>query len=96
MLTLEKIEAKSFCKCCCCGETIRKCEKLFQLMEDGKAVRGERYCVSCEDIAYENNDIRDDEDDGESHLRAMEDYAAYSYAGCTQEYWNDRDAGYCH
>lgn len=101
MLKLVKIEATSFCKCQCCGESIRKCEKYLQVQENGKNVRGERYCVSCEEIAWQDHDFDawdkelDCGDDGERMLRQMEDYAAYSAAGCTSEYWSDRDNGYC-
>ena len=32
--------------------------------------------------------------DDESHLRSMDEFAAYQYAGCPQEYLADRDAGF--
>jgi len=81
-------------KCVSCGETIRKFEKYINLGP------GERYCTGCEDIALENNpdagDDCQDDDDGERHLRQMEDFGAYQAAGCTGAYWGDRDAGYAH
>lgn len=98
MAKIKKQRAKSWIKCSCCGEQVRTDEKYFQVINDnGKNRRGERYCCGCESYAYENNDdiVDDDYDDGERHLRQMEDYAAYHAAGCTSEYWNDRDAGYC-
>ena len=94
-------EAKHYLKCVSCREGIRTCEKFLQVTSNGKAVRGERYCLSCKRIAIANNDIGDDSDDsndsddGERFLRQMENYAAYQYNGCTNEYWTDRDAGYC-
>lgn len=98
MASIEKRQAKNWLKCCCCGEQVRTCESYFQVVNDnGRDRRGERYCKGCESYAYENNDDIDDDndDDGERHLRQMEDYAAYRAAGCSHEYWNDRDAGYC-
>jgi len=97
MASIKKIEAKRWVKCVCCGGNTVTCEKYWQVYNDnGKQRRGERYCVHCESYAYANNeDIRDGGDDGEAGLRQREDYAAYRAAGCTQEYWTDRDAGYC-
>ena len=95
MVTIETRKAKSWIKCCCCSEQIRTCDSFLQVLDNGKPVRGERYCEGCECIAHENNPV-EEEDDGERHLRAMEDYAAYQAAGCTGEYYTDRDAGYAH
>jgi hypothetical protein len=101
MPTIETREAKSWVKCCCCQAQIRTCEKFLQVVKDnGKDLRGERYCPNCEDYAHKNNDIHENtdwrqEDDGEAHLRSMEDYAAYKAAGATDAYWSDRDNGYC-
>ncbi len=88
--------AKSF-KCCCCGEIIRKCETYAQVINGDQPVRGERYCVDCEPYAYQNNEIDARAaayDDGEHHLRQMENYAAYQAAGCSAAYWDDQAAGY--
>ena len=42
--------------CACCGERVRKCETFVQVVDhNGDNVRGERYCLSCEDIAHDNN-----------------------------------------
>lgn len=101
-MKIEKVRAKSWVKCACCGEQIRTAETFLQVVNnDGKPVKGERYCELCEDVAYENNpelyDGADDsESDGEEHLRRMEDYASYLYNGNPQDYWSDRDAGYAH
>lgn len=98
MATVKIVEAKSWVKCTCCKEQVRTCEKYYQVLEsNGKQRRGERYCMSCEQYIYENNDDignDDDNDDGERFLRQMENYAAYRAAGCSDAYWNDRDAGY--
>lgn len=97
MASLVKIEAKRGFNCTSCGERVRNCEKFLQVKNDDDTNRkGEKYCLNCREIAEENNaDIyREMEDDGESHLRAMEDFAAYKAAGCTDAYWEDRDAGY--
>lgn len=97
-MAIVKMEAKYRIKCVGCGEQVRTCEKYLQVQVNGKNVRGERYCTGCERIARLNNPEAEGdatpEDDGESHLRAMEDYAAYRAAGCSQEYWTDRDNGY--
>ena len=96
MATLITREAKSWIKCSCCSAQIRTCEKFLQVVnENGKDRRGERYCTHCEKYARMNNEDIDVEEDGETHLRSMEDYAAYQAAGCAHEYFNDRDAGYC-
>lgn len=92
-MKIEKRQAKRWVKCCGCEEQIRTCETFLQVVDNGKDVRGERYCTDCESLAHENNPITSG-DDGEEHLRRMEDYGAYQAAGCTAEYWNDRDAGY--
>ena len=98
MAILVKMEAKRGFNCTCCGERIRTCEKMLQVMNNnGSQRRGERYCLECESYAHENNnDISiEQEDDGESHLRAMEDHAAYLAAGMsTEAYLNDRASGF--
>ena len=97
MAKLETREAKTWTRCTCCSEQIRTCEKYLQVTENGRNVRGERYCLHCEKYARMNNDIDDqddDQDDGEEHLREMEDFAAYRAAGCTEAFWTDREAGY--
>ena len=91
MLSVRKNKAPLFTRCSCCEESIRKYEEHFQVYDGEKAVRGERYCVACESVAYENNECGgDSQDDGESHLRRMEDYAAYQANGCTSAYWEDQ------
>ena len=55
MLTLAKTSAKYFTTCCGCGEQVRTCESYLQVMKNGKAVRGERYCVNCAELAADNN-----------------------------------------
>jgi hypothetical protein len=95
-MKIEKQSASRWFKCVCCGEQIRTDEKYIQVMHNGKPVKRERYCLGCECYAYENNDIDAfDDNDGERGLRQREDYAAYQAAGCVDEYWNDRDNGYC-
>lgn len=96
-MKIGKREAAKQFKCCCCGEIVRKCEQYVQVMNGDKPVRGERYCVDCEPYAYQNNqDVKFAivDDDGEHHLRQMENYAAYSAAGCPSAYWDDQAAGY--
>lgn len=100
-VSLETREAQRGFNCPSCGGRTRTCEKYLQVVKNGKAIRGERYCIHCERIARLNNpEIGEDEaaqeDDGESHLRSMEDFAAYRAAGCTHAYYDDRDAGYAH
>lgn len=86
--------------CTCCGERVMNSMKFFQVLNDtGTIRRGERYCLSCESYARENNDdiVDEPEDDGEAHLRSMEDFGAYKAAGVsTEDYYKDRDAGLCH
>lgn len=91
MLTI--CEATKWLKCSCCGEQIRTCEKYLQaITPDGNPIRGERYCLDCEAVAHENNPDHDEE----SHLRQMEDFAAYRAAGVSSDvYFADRDAGFC-
>jgi hypothetical protein len=108
MLVLVKLEAKSWLKCVACGEQVVTCEKYLQVQKsNGKPVRGERYCVRCEKYARLNNpelgEVEDPQDEEGDDFRRMqdaerrsEDYAAYQAAGCTHEYWNDRDAGYAY
>ena len=96
-MLLVKVEARSWVTCVGCGETVRTCEKFLQVTrENGRPVRGERYCLRCEDIARENN-IDDTprggcSEDGDLALR--EEYAAYQAAGATHAFWGDLDAGY--
>lgn len=93
---MKKIEqAKKWLKCVGCGEQIRTGERVINYG------RREKYCEACEDIGDQNNpeafEASDDCDDGEAHLRSMEDFAAYKAAGVSIEtYYNDRDNGYCH
>ena len=97
-MLLVKTEAKSWVKCTSCGANVRTCEKYLQVTRyDGRPVRGERYCLHCEDVARENNEIDDTPrrgcaEDGDLALR--EEYAAYQAAGATHAFWSDRDAGY--
>ena len=95
MLEIRTQRAKSFGKCRSCGEQWRTDEKILVVvnLDTDKPVRGEKYCVRCKDMAELNNDTGCD-DDGESHLRSMEDFAAYRAAGCVNAYWDDRNAGY--
>ena len=95
-MRIETRETTHGFKCVCCGEYIKTCEKYLQVMNGNKPVRGEKYCVDCEEPARQNNDVDTDdrEDDGERFLRQMENWADYSAAGCPDAYWTDRDAGY--
>jgi hypothetical protein len=98
--------AKTHVRCQCCNEVIgpsivEGADKYFQVfnMKTGRKVSGGRYCARCEKYAHLNHTIvadGEDSHDEERHLRSMEDYAAYRAAGCTEEYWNDRDAGYAY
>jgi hypothetical protein len=96
MAQLEKRFAKKWLKCQCCEEQIRSLESYFQVVEEsGSDRKGERYCKGCLSYAIANNeDITSDEGDGDDGIRSRETYAAYQAAGCTNEYWGDRDAGY--
>lgn len=98
MATLVTREAKSWIKCSCCSAQVRTCEKFLQVVNDnGKDRRGERYCLHCENYAHMNNEdigTEADVDDGEHHLRQMENFAAYRAAGCSHEYFNDQAAGF--
>lgn len=99
-MRIETREASKWVKCVSCGEMVRTCEKYLQVVNSrGNDVRGEKYCLGCEDYAYENNpeingapDER--EPDGEEHLRRMEAYAEYQYNGNTSAYWDDLNGGY--
>lgn len=102
---IELLEAKHGFNCVCCRERVRSCEKYIAVVNNDtdRPVRGERYCQHCEEYAIANNEdeLADPEvpadggyDDGESHLRRMEQYGAYRAAGCTDAFWTDRDAGY--
>lgn len=94
MFAFVQVSSPSFRRCDFCDEQIRTDEKCWQLQKNGKAVRGETYCVSCKQYGLENNEdnlhSHSMEDDGESHLRRMEDYAAYQANGCTSAYWEDQ------
>ena len=96
MLVIEKRSAAKFLKCSCCEGQIRTCESFLQVVNNdtGKDVRGEKYCVHCEKYARMNNEIGEVSDDEEQHLREREEYAAYQAAGCTSEFYNDKNAGY--
>ena len=97
MCSIEKRQAPRWIKCSCCGGQLRTAEWYLQVVKDnGKDARGERYCPACEKYAYLNNEISErlPTDDGERFLRDRETYAAYQAAGCTHEYWSDRDNGY--
>lgn len=95
-MRIERRESKGL-NCVGCGERVRSCEKYLQVVraDTGRAVRGERYCLRCEDIARENNDIVDGDtpsyDRGE---RMREEYASYRAAGCTSAFFDDMQAGY--
>jgi len=78
--------------------------------KDIHTIRGFAYCESCEEMALENaksfkewdgetyNSLTQMEDevenDGESHLRLMEEYGAYQAQGCTQEFFPDLEEGF--
>jgi len=98
MASLVKLEAKHGFNCTCCSERVRTCEKYLQVKNDsGTNRRCERYCLNCEQYAHMNNEdiAAGNDDDGEAHLRSMEDFAAYRAAGVsTDTYFSDRDAGY--
>lgn len=99
MATIVTRQAKSWVKCAACSEQVTTLNKYLQVVNDnGKDARGERYCPRCEKYARMNNDISDcasdDDNDGESFLRERETYAAYQAAGCTSDYFNDKNAGY--
>ena len=42
-------------KCVGCGERWQRFERFIQVCLNGKVVRGERYCLCCENIARVNN-----------------------------------------
>lgn len=96
MATIETRQAKNWVKCAACSEMIPTLNKYLQVVNDnGKDARGERYHPRCERYARLNNDIDDHpHDDGEQHLREREAYAAYQAAGCTAEYFDDKNNGY--
>lgn len=77
-------------------------ERFYQVYNaNGKPRRGERYCQHClkyakmnnEDAVMEGEADTSETVDEEAGLRLREEYAAYQYAGCTSEFWSDRDAG---
>lgn len=90
MVEIKQVESKSFLRCCCCQESIRKCEQVLQVFENGKKVRGENYCLSCEDYAHQNNPEASQADDF-AYERRAEAYAAYDNK---ENYWNDLNNGY--
>lgn len=95
MFSIQTAPSPKFAKCCCCGESVYTGERIHTVCKDGNPIRGQRYCDHCQDnilLAYP--EIAESHDDGESHLRQMEDYAAYRAAGCSSQYWEDRDNGY--
>lgn len=101
MLVLKTVEATKWGKCTCCGEQWRTCESYLVVFntDTGRNVRGERYCTECADYAFQNNDglvwegqeAETRERDAE---RERETYGAYLVAGCPQQYFEDRQAGY--
>lgn len=95
-LKIETREATYSLSCVCCGERVRTCERYIQVINTttGKNVRGERYCLHCEEEAKENNDISNDEPDFGSGERLREAYGAYQAAGCTSAFFDDLNGGY--
>lgn len=93
MCTYEETTAKTFGKCVSCGETWRKFERYFQVKNNGKNVRGERYCLHCEDTLNLNNDIQPEDDAENRDERRREAYGSYRAMGNTQAFWTDNDAG---
>ena len=90
MIEIKQVESKSFARCCCCQESIRKCEQSIQVFENGKKVRGETYCLFCRDYAYQNNPEVCDSQDDFAYEREREAYAGYDNK---QNFWNDKNAG---
>ena len=97
MKTIVDGNTSKFCKCGICGESLRTLESAILVMDGEKQLKA--YCdhhrmADILDI-HPDIDLEQSEADEESHLRQMEDYAAYQASGCTSAYWSDRDAGYC-
>lgn len=93
-MRIETREATCRLSCVCCGASIRTCEKYLQVVtREGKAIRGERYCLHCEVEAYENNAIDDATPERDAE-RERETFAAYQMAGCPSAYFDDKQAGY--
>ena len=98
MKTIVDGHTEKFCKCGICGETLRTLESAILVMSDGKQVKA--YCDHhrMDDILeiHQDIDLNQSQKYEESHLRQMEDFAAYKYAGASVEtYFSDRDAGFC-
>ena len=92
MSRIEKVEAKNWGKCCCCGAQWRTCEKFLMVVRDnGTPIRGERYCVHCEKYAKLNNPDTTPEEDAEHRFeREREEFAAYYTQGMGSRYFEDR------
>jgi hypothetical protein len=100
---LVSVNSDRFTKCGCCNGQIRHSEPRWQLQNEKKRSQG-TFCGPCikQGYAAKQAELNDQElvdefyepCEDESHLRSMEDYAAYRYAGCESEYWNDRNSGY--
>ena len=94
-MRIETTVATEWHKCSCCSEQIRTGERVIRLMNGKRPVKGETYCEDCQCYAYENNIDAIDADEAERNAeREREEWAAYLAAGATQEYFNDREAGY--
>lgn len=96
MSKLQTVQAKGFCRCVGCGDSIRKFERLIVVLDDnGKQVRGEKYCEYCEGLARENNPgIGENEAERNAELE-RETFGAYLANGCPSRYFDDKQAGYC-
>ena len=82
MLVLRKVKRPSRCQCVACDEYIKHSQQHYRVFTVlGKQVPSERYCLTCEDIAYDNNDElvtvaeenEQDERDDERDLRRREE-----------------------
>lgn len=94
MFILREIKATSWTKCVCCSEQIRTDEHMLIVeREDGRKVRGERYCVHCADHAFMNNKGLCWEDEIPSNEqiseRQREIFSAYRANGCPSRYFDD-------
>ena len=99
MFALQTVSATRWVKCSCCSEQIRTCEQVAQVvnLSTGKVARGGSFCTDCAERGYpgENFDlVSSPGPDGEEGLRDREAYAAYQAAGCSDQFFADRDAGY--
>ena len=97
MTVLETRSANSGGSCACCGERWRKFEQCICIVKNGRIVRGERYCIHCEEPARNNNpELGEDygHDAEQAAERKREDWAGYLAAGASSEFWTDQDAGY--